>query len=199
MRGTNLANEFRKAFKGVDQAIKVGTSRALNRALASTKTKYVRALREDTSLKTEVITSRTRFKKAKANDLSVIMAIAIKFGIALSKFNPSLRSVSKNKRKYQGVTAKVGTAGRQLIPGAFALDTSNGLVVVGRKGAFDEKGQYVHPSAPDHPIATLKSNVFTESAKAHESENKKAIVDTFDSIVGAAIDFAIQQKFNDNK
>jgi hypothetical protein len=202
-----LANEFKKAFKGIDQAIKQGTARALNRALATTKTRTVRALREGTGLSTDVVKTRTRAKKAKGADLSVILGIAVKFQIALSKFSPKEKTVRvkpKGKRgkatPYVGVTAKVGTQGRQLVPGGFLLQGSTIKAVIARKGAFDSSGNYIPgSSAPRYPLVELKSNVFTEVAKQQELPMKKVLMDTFDSIVSHEIDYAMQSKFDGNR
>jgi hypothetical protein len=194
-----LANEFKKAFKGIDGAIKQGSARALNRALSATKTKMVRALREDTGLKTEVIKTRTWGKKAKVDYLDITLGIAIKFAIALSKFSPAAKRVKSITRGLrQGVTAKVGKGGRQLVPGAFTLDNSKGLAVVGRKAAYSATGEYVN-SSTQSTLKSIKTEVFTDSAKANEADAKAYMRDTFEKIVAHEIDYAIQSKFSENK
>jgi hypothetical protein len=195
-------DQFQKAFKGIDSAIKQGTARALNRALSSTKTKVVRQLRQDTGLPTEVITARTRFKKATLKDLRVILAIAVKFGIALSKFKPSekkVKVVQKNGRKvtHYGVTAKIGQLPRQLVAGAFMLSGKTGEAVLGRKQAYSD-GIYSDPNAPKYPTASLKSDVFTESAKAQQVPAKEYLQQAFDNNAEHEIEYAVQSKFKGN-
>jgi hypothetical protein len=196
-------SQFRKAFRGIDTAIKSGTSRALNRALTSAKTKLVRALREETGLNTEVISTRTMSLKSQTNRLGVSLNIATKFGVPLSKFSPTLKRVQAqykdgSVRARTGVTAKIGKGARQLVPGAFALDNKRGLVIVGRKAAYDSSGRYVD-SRVQGKLTALKSNVFSESAKRNQPDVKKHLSDTFDKIVAHEINFAIQKKFDSNK
>lgn len=196
-------SEFKKAFKGIDSAIKQGTARALNRALSSSKTKMVRALRQDTGLKTEIISSRIRTKKAKSDSLAVIMGIAIKIGVAISKFGPSIKKVKAlysdgSKRSRKGVTAKIGKQSRQLVPGAFVLDNKSGMVVVGRKAAFNEQGEYVD-SKTQSKLTTLRTKIFTEAAQANETDIKKNLTDVFNDIVSHEIDYAVGAKFSENK
>jgi len=191
-----MANEFKNALKGVDKAIKVGTQRALNRALSQSKTKMVRSLREDTGLKTDVVKSRTRAKKARGNSLDVILRIAIQFAISLSKFGPKAKKVRAQykdgtKRARTGATAKIGRAPRQLVPGAFILKRGDG-VAVGRADAYNAQGEYVD-STTQGKLVNLKTKAFTESAKANEAPVTKLMMDTFNRIVGHEIDFAIQK------
>jgi hypothetical protein len=199
-----VSGEFRKAFKGVDAAIKQGTARALNRALSSTKTKMVRTLREQTGLKTDVITARTRSLSATSSKLSVIFAIATKFGIALSKFAPSLKKVRVKQRNgrtvlHYGVSAKIGQQARQLIPGAFFLVGKTGEAVLGRKSAYDKDGSYSNPTAPKYKTAQLRTRIFSEVAEQHQAEAQQYLADTFDKNVAHEIEYAIQKKFDENK
>jgi hypothetical protein len=198
-----LSSEFRKALNGVDTAIKTGTARALNRALSTAKSQMVKKLREDTGLKTDVINTRTLAVKANVNHLSAILKIAVKFGIALSKFGPSARKViakysDGTKRARQGVTAKIGKQARQLVPGAFLLDNKRGLAVVGRKAAYDENGQYVD-SKTQGKLVNLKTTIFTEAAVRNQAEVQKVMNQAFIDRVDHEIDYAIQQKLDSNR
>lgn len=200
------SGEFRKAFKGIDNAIKQGTARALNRALSSTKTRVVRSLREDTGLKTSDITARTRSRKAAQNRLGVILAIAVKFGIALSKFSPLEKTVRVNRKgfsgkgiPYLGVSVKIGGKARQLYPGAFFLRGKTGEAVIGRKEAFDSKGQNYTGRGSKYPTVKLKTDIFQESAKKNEASMKQYLVDTFDKNVTHEIEYAISSKLSSNK
>ncbi len=202
-------SQFKKAFKGIDSAIKQGTARALNRALSSAKTKMVRALREDTSLTTEVIKTRTRGRKAAQNRLGISLGIAVKFGVALTKFTPKEKKVrvkrgGKGKAQlYRGITAKIGKGPRQLVPGAFGMDTKSKFIVAGRKQAFTDTnrghGVYSNRTAPRKPTVQLKTTVFVDAAKANEAAVKADMKDTFNRIVAHEIDYAIAKQFKSNK
>lgn len=187
-------SQFKKAFKGIDSAIKQGTARALNRALSSTKTKVVRHLREETGLKTDVVKTRTRSRKAKAERLDAILGIAVKYDVALTKFSPKEKIVRKvpkggtRKRAYKGATVKVGKGARQLAPGAFLMQgkTVDG-VVIQRKGEAR------------NPLKAPKTKVFTEAAKAIDKPAQQHMRDTFDKIVAHEINYSVQRKFTQNK
>src|SRR5688572_16620255 len=113
---------FKSALKDIDKAVQRGASRALNKAIAQTKTQVVRQLREDTGLKTEDVKARVRTIKSKPGILGVVLGIATKFGIGLRKFSPKQKAVKTHLGKRYGVTAKVGQASRQLVPNAFIMN-----------------------------------------------------------------------------
>jgi hypothetical protein len=183
-----VSSNFKKAFRGIDSAIQQGTARALNRALSSTKTKVTRQLREETALKTDIITARLRAKKAKANQLGAILAIAVKFDVPLTKFSPKAKSVKVGKRRYDGVTVKVGKQPRQLAPKAFFLQgKSVDGVVIARKGEAK------------NPLIQPKSDAFRKSAQAAQEPATKHMADTFEKNVGHEIEFAVSRKFKQNK
>jgi hypothetical protein len=184
-------NPFKKAFLGVNSAIKQGTARALNRALSSTKTKVTRALREETGLKTEYIQRRLRARKAKAAVLDIILGIAIKFDVALSRFSPKEKKVrvrpkgGKRTRVYQGATVKVGKGSRELVPGGFMLPNTE--VVMQRQG----EARY--------PTKQPKTGIFRDVAKGEERDAKAHMVDTFESIVAHEIEYAVGKQLKSNK
>jgi hypothetical protein len=189
-----VGQEFKKAFRGIDAAIKQGTARALNRALSSTKTRAVRQLREETGLKTDVIAERMRARKATQKRLDAIIAIATKVGVALSRFSPKAKNVrvvpkgGLTKRTYEGVTVKIGKQPRQLAPGAFFLKgkRTDG-VVIQRKGLSK------------YPTFLPRVPIYGEVAAAHREENARHMRDTFEKNVAHEIDYAIQRKFSSNK
>jgi hypothetical protein len=189
-----VGQEFKKAFRGIDAAIKQGTARALNRALSSTKTKVVRQLREETGLKTDIITERMRARKANQSRLDAIIAIATKVGVALGRFNARPKTVrvaprgAPKKRSYEGVSVKIGKQPRQLAPGAFFLKgkRTDG-VVIQRKGLSK------------YPTFLPRVPIYGEVAAAHREENARHMRDTFEKNVAHEIDYAIQRKFSSNK
>jgi hypothetical protein len=189
---------FSRKLRGLDSAIRTGAVRAMNKALTTAKTQLVRDLRSDTGLKTEVISPRVMAIKANAKKLTVSLNVAVKVGVPLRHFSPSPKKVKRGKRTYQGVTAKIGSQGRVLIPGAFLLDNVKGLVVVGRKKAFSG-GQYVSPSGPRKPLFQLRTTAFQESAKARRDEAKAKLRNRFNDIVNHEIEFSIAQRLNQNK
>lgn len=189
---------IKSQLKGLDKAVQTGVTRALNKSLATGRTQLVRSLRESTGLKTEDINKRILSKQAKADKFKVSLYIAIKRGIPLRKFSPIIKAIRVGSKKFYGITAKIGRAGRALIEGAFALDNSYGIVVVGRKKAFTN-GVYSRGSTARKPLFELKSNIFIEEAKHATPDAQKKIEDNFDKIVSSEIEYAVQSKFNSNK
>lgn len=187
-----MANEFVKAFKGIDKAIRQGTTRALNRALSNTKTQLVKNLGEDTSLKASVIKDRVLDIKATQNKQSVQLAVAVKVGVALSEFSPSPKYVSVTPRgrthpqRFRGVSVRVAGT-REIVPGAFLWTSPAGKDLV-----------LMHKSPNDKrtPIVTPRSNVFKEAASARVDATTQFLQDKFNALVADQIDFAIQSKFD---
>jgi hypothetical protein len=192
--GCNLST-FKKALKDIDKAVQRGASRALNKAIKQTKTQVVRTLRSETSLKTEDINIRVRTVKSKPTILGVVLGIATKFGIPLRKFNPKEKKIKTSAGIRQGVTAKIGNAGRALVPGAFIMNVRGHELVAGRKQAYT-KGSYINPTAPRLPTVQLKTDIFIDTAKANQSNWSKYLRDTFNRIVNHEIDFSLQQTLN---
>lgn len=190
-----MSQEFKKAFRGIDSAIKQGTARALNRALSSAKTKMVRALREETGLTNKVVNRRVLETKANQAKLRARLGIAIKVGIPLSEFSPKLKTsrvVHKGNRratKHYGVSVKIGKQGRQLVPGGFLVSGRNSgkSLVLARKG-----------KAP-RPTVVLRTMLFTETAKAARAEAQRHMANTFNKDVSGYIDYEIKKRFTQNK
>ncbi len=186
--------------RGLDAAVKTGSIRALNKALATAKSKAIRELRDDTGLKTEVVKRRVRDFKADSKKMKVSVNIAVKVGVSLRHFNPKAKKVRvKHKgqgkaRVHQGVTVKIGVQSRELAPGAFFLDNKAGQIVVGRKGAY-EKGVYSNPTAPRLPLAQLRSNVFLDASKQRQDGVRRELQDRFDKVVSHEVEFAVAQRF----
>lgn len=187
-------NEFVKAVKGIDQAIKLGTSRALNRALSSTKTQLVRDLSDDTGMKNASIKARVREVKATVKSLNVIIALAVKIGVSLAEFSPSIRKIkvvhqgNTKATTHYGVSVRIGGTTRDIVPGAWlAYGKSGKKLVLARKG----KDKY--------PTQALRTDVFKDAAKTRQVQATKQLADKFSNEVASQIDFAIQQKFNSDK
>lgn len=180
-----MANQFKKAFKGIDRAIKQGTQRALNRALKTTKTSVVRTLREETGLKTDLITERIRAKSAKGDSNNVILALAVKFDVPVGRFQPKAKKVmSSSGKRRVGATAKIGKGSRELVPGSFLIPGTTAVV----KRVGSERTPTKHP----------KSDVFRKAAQAAQRPAEAKLKETFEKNVSHEIDFAVQRALNKN-
>lgn len=196
-------NQFKKALNGVDSAIKQGTARALNRALSSTKTKVVRQLRQDTGLKKDVVSTRTRFRKAKIDSLDVVIGIATKFGIPLRQFAAKAKNVRSAMGRRIGATTKIGRQNRQLVPGGFLMNVGATTIVAGRTKAFSGlgsgEGTYTDSKAARAPTTQLKTRAFSESAKDLQGPSEKHLKDTFERIVAHEIEYSVSRKLKQSK
>ncbi len=193
---------IQRQLRGMDKAVRTGTVRALNKALASTKSKVIKELRSETGLKTEVIKTRVMGLKANADKMTVSVNIATKVGVALRHFSPSQKKVRVKHRTggkarlHYGVSIRLGTQGRVLAPGAFFIG-KNGIVV-GRKAAYTS-GSYTTNITPRKPLIQLRTNVFLDSARGMKDTNSKYLGDRFNTVVTHEINYAVSQRFSSNK
>lgn len=183
-------NQFKKAFKGIDSAIQQGTARALNRALSSTKAQISKTIRNEVGLTNKQIAARIREIKAGSKSLAVKLAIATKVGISLTEFKPQVKAVNvvhagnRKATKHYGVTVKLGTAGRLLVPGGFLATVKSGKqLVLSRKG----KGRY--------PTVALRTTLFSDVVTREQTATQKYLLDTFNELVGDYIEYEIGKSF----
>lgn len=194
MRELPLAGEFKKAFKDIDQAIKQGTTRALNRALSSAKTQLVKNIGQDTGLKASLIKERVLDIKANSKKQNVQLAIAIKVGVSLSEFSPSTKKVEVVHTGHTKATTHYGVSvkaagGRQLVPGGFLWNASGKKLVLGRSD----------PSNNTSTLATLRSNAFKDSATARRDETQRFLEKQFEDAIVDQLEYAIKSKLDSNR
>lgn len=185
-------SEFKKALKGIDQAIKQATARALNRALSSARTKITRDIASETGLPNKVIKTRMLETKARKDKLRARLGIATKVGVSLSEFKPRVKPVKvvhvghSRPTTHYGVTVKLGNRGRDLVPGGF-LSKGRGS---GKQLVLARKGK------ARRPTVALRTMLFTDVAKAKQSEAQRHMLNQFNKDVAGYIDFEIKKKLS---
>ena len=186
-----MANEFKKALKGVDKAIKKATTRALNRALDSGKAKMGKALRAETGLPNKTLNKRLILKRANDKKSRVKLFYGISAGISLGEFKPKVKAVRathKNHRKgsktkHYGVTVKIGKGARTLVPGGFVRTVKSGkTLVLARKGEARR------------PTVAIRTGIFKDSVKANAASTDTHMMAEFNRIVHGYIEFEISKK-----
>lgn len=195
-----------KVARDIKSAVNTGSYRAINRAVDSTKSKLAKELREDTGLPAAKIKKRLLGVKANSKKLVGAVAIATKVGIPIKDLKakevkvkvPGLARKGKTgrpkSRTYYGVSAKIGKQPRQLVPGAFFLKGKTGEAVIGRKQAFNAKGEYINRKAPKYKTTTLRATLVMDSAVARRADAEKHMRDTFEKNIDHEIDFALSKK-----
>jgi hypothetical protein len=190
-----VANEFKKAFAGIDKAIKTGTTRALNRALSSASTELVKNLGSETGLKASVIKTRVLQIKAKAGKPSVQIAIATKVGVSLAEFSPLPKIVNvvhaghTMPTRHIGATVRIAGS-RVLVPGGFLWNAPSGkTLVLGRKDLNDNRSK----------LTTLRTKYFSQVAERLRPAAETKLLANFNEQIGAQLDYAIQSRFDANK
>ena len=190
---SNLFSSIEKAMKGVDNAIKLGTKRALNRSAASTRTLIRQTMRKETGLKSEYVNkrlllNRTQTGNTKPYSFRANVAIAMRAILPQRLFNPRVKRIKTIRGNRYGVTTKVGKQGRTLIPGAFLMQLRNGVEIVAER-----KGNRRTPTKQSmtgiwQEIVASRYGMFTKFAN-----------DTFNQIVGREIDYALSKRESSNK
>ncbi len=171
--------------RAVQNAIFGGTVRAINKAAAKTFTKVKRDLREDTGLTNKVIEKRVLVSKANKNKITASVNVATQFDVQLSEFSPKEKKVSVNRRTYYGVTVKVGTEGRQIVPGGFLRTVNSGKQLI-----------LSRTSNSRYPIQALKSDIVKVSALARQEENSAYMRTEFDRLLDTQVTYELDKYIN---
>lgn len=190
-------DDFSKTASDIAKAINLGTKRALNRAAAKANTQMSQKIRDDSGLASAFIKKRLRVYKATNAKMMSSVNVATKQGVHLSEFKPkvvAVRVVPKNAtiskrgrakpKTYYGVTVKIGTQPRGLVPGGFLRTVASGkTLVLARKGD------------KPYPTVALKTDVIERSALANSDAVAKAMSDSFNDQLQSQIDYALATKF----
>lgn len=190
-----------KVARSVKAAIETGMVRALNKALATTKTKTSRQLRDATGLKTKSLDKRLLALKASKKKPIASINVATKVGVQLSEFSPKEKKIilgtkGGKKKAHYGVTVKIGNQPRQLVPGAFLRAVKSGKALVFVRTQSYKDGQYVNPKAPRYGITTPRINVLRVEAERIQVENSKFMKSEVDRLVDREVEFALSQLIN---
>lgn len=134
------------------KTINTATYRSLNKTYSKINTKFKKEIRTSTGLPLKFLNKRFKVKKASKTNFSGYVSMGTKFGISLDNFKPKVKIIKKSKRKYQGVTVKIGKGAREIVQGGFIATVKSGksLILV-RKGK--ERSPTYNPKHNLHPIA----------------------------------------------
>ncbi len=170
-----MARDLRKTLKAAQE-------KALKEALAETKKKVMSDLRSDTGLTNKALEKRVLVVKPKKGFSTGSINIAIKFGVALSEFKPIAKMVRGAKRAYEGVTVKLGSVGRNLVPGAFLRDVSSKKQrVLGHRDTMKKDGTYTKgPTDRDKGWSISPvTDILKKSATSRAAEHKAFLIASF--------------------
>ncbi len=188
MMATSVFSSIQKAMKGVDNAILLGTKRAMNRSASSTRTFINKSIRQETGLKSEYVTrrlllNRTQTGNNKPYSFRANVAIAMKAILPLRLFSPKPKRVRTPKGDRAGVTVKIGKQGRSVVTGAFLMTLKNGVQLVTERKGIER--------TPTKQVFTL---LWQETVQRNFVSFNKFASNTFKNIVGREIDNAINQR-----
>lgn len=154
-----------------NKAITNASFRSLNKTYSKVNTQFKRQVKAQTGLSTNLLNKRFKVKKATKSNLRGFVSMGTKFGIALDNFKPKIKIIrGKNKRKYKGVSIKIGTEQREVVKGAFlaTLKSGKSLILI-RKG----KGRLpvTNPKKDFYPIAKqLQPNLLSFANAEYKSQ-----------------------------
>ena len=178
--------------KGTSSAIKLGTKRAINRSVSSTKTFISRNLKEEIGLKTRDINSRLKANKTqsgnnKPHSFRGSVGIATRINFPLRLFSPRRIKIKTGRGTRYGVTVKLGKEGKKLAEGGFLMNVRGKEIVAQRKGDARK------------PTKEVRTTLFLDSVLRNVKLYKTFLTKEFKRIKGATIKHAIQQRLNPDK
>lgn len=150
------------------KAVKNGQVGALRKALRKARQKMISDYGKDTSLASKAIRKRVKIIPPKKGVGLGSINVAIAFGVPLGEFKPIVKMVKGAKRLYEGVTVRMGTLGRAIVPKAWLWTARSGKQIVLQR---DKDSRY--------PISTPKSDLLKESAKRRQEEHKAYLAQAF--------------------
>lgn len=159
-------NEF-KVLKSLKDTTTKAAYRAINKSIAKTNTKFRRELSKATGVKVSDLSNRLWTKKANTKHLSASVKVGVRYGIPLSMFRPRTKVVRKNKHRYQGVSAILPGQSRELVPGAFMMNTKNGNQIIVKRN-----------SASRLPVSKINISILNQ-AKALQPSNQSFLTSDF--------------------
>ena len=157
-RAEYKASSVGRAFRSLKASSPRIQMRALNRAVATTKTNVSRAVSKDMGLKVGTVKKAMIVTKAKLNQLSASIAASLK-RVPLIDFGAKGPEPSRGRGR--GVTAKTGGA-RKRYPHAFITSVGSG-----HRGVFERRGD------TRLPIRELRGPSIGLVFQKHRDEGKK--------------------------
>lgn len=181
--------------KKFNKTILRGHSRAINKALAQTKTKVFKELRDETGLKTKSLNNRLLLIKSNIKTLAGSLNLATKIGVQITEFSPRPVKVKVNGKTYYGVSAKI-LGSREFIPGGFLRAVKSGKEIVMARKATISGGTYRNVLGNKYPTALLRTNVLRDIFNKNITENKEFLAKTYKRIVNREVEYSLEQYIN---
>jgi len=122
----NLTNFVSNTKKAINNA----TFRAINKTSSKINTQFRKVMTKETGVASKVLKKRFRIRKATKASFVGGVSFGTKIGLTMDNFKPKVKVVRVRKRKYNGVTIKIGSSGRELVKGAFIGVAKNGKSLV---------------------------------------------------------------------
>lgn len=186
-----LFKNLTEATKDVDNAVKTGVKRALNRTLSSTKTYISKQIRSEIGLKSKDVNARLKLNKPqtgfkKKHSFSANVSIAMMAYLPMRVFSPRAKKLKTKKGPRVGVTVKIGKLGRFLVPNAFLM--MKGIAIVAMRIG---KKRY--------PTKQVFTEVWQETVTTQYGSYRRYAQETFNKIVGHQIQYALDTRTSKNK
>jgi hypothetical protein len=151
-----------KFISNTSSSITNATFRAMNKTSSKLNTRFKKTISSETGLSSKLLSKRFRIRKATKTSFRAGVGFGTKYGIALNNFKPKIKILKKGKRKYKGVTVKIGKAAREIVPGAFLNTVKSGKSLV-----------LARTSARRYPIKSVKYEGVYAIAKANQPSLKE--------------------------
>lgn len=179
--------------KGTDSAIKLGTKRAINRSVSSTKTFISRNLKDEIGVKAKDINSRLKVNKTQSGNNKPYsfrgsVGIATRVQMPMRLFSPRRIKIKTGRGPRVGVTVKLGKEGKTLVEGGFLMTVKSGAEIVAARKGMERK-----------PTKELRTTLFLDTVLRNVKLYKNFLTKEFKRIKGATIRYAIQQRLNPDK
>lgn len=176
----------------LDKPIQRGVVRAANKALAKTKTAFVKDLKDETSLKTTLINKRIRIKRATFKSMYGVIGLAANIGVQIGEFAPRSKKVDVKGKTYYGVTAKI-LGSREFIPGGFLRAAGSGKELVLARKATITGGEYRNVPGAKYPTALLRTPILGVLGAAKVETYKQMVKAELLRIVDHEIAYSLNQ------
>lgn len=122
----NLTNFVGNTKKAINNA----TFRAINKTSSKMNTQFKKVMSKETGVASKILKKRFRIRKATKSSFIGGVSFGTKIGLTMDNFKPKVKAVRVGKRKYNGVTIKIGSSGREFVKGAFIGVAKNGKSLV---------------------------------------------------------------------
>ena len=164
--------------KRLGKDIDVSRKQALNRAIVTARTQYVRTVKADTGLSKDKLLRRTKTER-KANDQGITLNIGTLVWFRMAEFTTKIVKVMSSRGKRLGASFKTPSTGYTLIPKAFIAKGKNSdkQIVVERYGTERYK------------LKNTTVDSFQKSVEKNRDTILKAMVDSFKKNFSSKLSF----------